>query len=402
MRLMGRVLGHARAGDLGGDWVTLVPPLEHALRLACMGRTPRARLEVVVRGNEMMSRQVVTARPSTPITEASALLLDQGVRTLPVVNDEGNLLGIVSGGDLLTGRVGADPRAHARPLEFDDVDPPHTVSQVMTEDVISLPPNADQAEFAAAMLRHNVRSIPVVSHGRLVGIVTTSDLLRTQVRTDQDIRDDVSRRLRDDGVGNACWDVQVDDGVVTLSGDSTEEERAIAVVLARTVPGTVRVHAGGAQPSAPDGSVEPGTPQLSFGLALDRRDLRVLGLDECLQLLRHAPMGRLAMIRNGEPIVLPVNHGVDEMSVVFRTTWGSKLVAAQRQSLVAFEADDADEERRGGWSVLVTGRASIVSDPDEVERLERLGVPMWLGVNEDTLWVRITPNEISGRAIVDG
>ena len=356
-----------------------------------------------MRGHEMMSPQVVTARPSMPITEASALLLDHGMRALPVVNDEAQLLGIVSGSDLLRGRIGVDPRAHARPLASGDAEPPHTVSQVMTENVIALPPNADQAEFAAAMLKHNVRSIPVISQGRLVGIVTTSDLLRTQVRTDQEIRDDVLIRLRDDGVGNACWDVRVDDGVVTLSGEATDAERAIAVVLAQTAPGTVRVQAGGAHAKArPGGSVEPSTAGRSFGLPLDRRGLRVLGLDECLHLLGRAPMGRLAMVRNGEPIVLPVNHGVDDMSVVFRTTWGSKLVAAQQQSLVAFEADDADEERRGGWSVLVTGRASIVSDPDEVERLERLGVPMWLGVDEDTLWVRITPNEISGRAIVDG
>jgi len=355
-----------------------------------------------VRGHEMMSRQVVTARPSTPITEASALLLDQGVRTLPVVDDDGHLLGIVSGGDLLTGRVGADPRANARPLAFVDVDPPHTVSQVMTEDVIALPPSADQAEFAAAMLKHHVRSIPVVSQGRLLGIVTTSDLLRTQVRTDQQIRDDVITRLRDDGAGNARWDVHVDDGVVTLSGEAPEEERAIAAVLAQTVPGTVRVNAGGGQPAAGQGRRDESRPAgRSSGLPLDRRGLHVLGLDECLDLLRHAPMGRVAMVRNGEPIVLPVNHGVDEMTVVFRTTWGSKLIAAQQQSLVAFEADDADEGRRGGWSVLVTGRASIVSDPDEVERLDRLDVQTWLGVDEDTLWVRITPNEISGRAIVD-
>ena len=197
--------------------------------------------EAKMRGHEMMSRQVVTARPSMPITEASVLLLDQGVRTLPVVADDAHLVGIVSGSDLLRGRVGVDPRAHARQLRSIDVNPPHTVSQVMTEDVIALPPNADQAEFAAVMLKHNVRSIPVVSEGRLVGIVTTTDLLRTQVRTDQEIRDDVLMRLRDDGVGEARWNVQVDDGVVTLSGEVPEGERAIAAVLAQTVPGTVRV-----------------------------------------------------------------------------------------------------------------------------------------------------------------
>jgi len=97
-----------------------------------------------MRGHEMMSRQVVTARPSMPITEASLLLLDQGVRALPVVADDAHLEGIVSGSDLLRGRVGVDPRAHARPLQVVDVDPPRTVSQVMTEDVISLPSNADQ------------------------------------------------------------------------------------------------------------------------------------------------------------------------------------------------------------------------------------------------------------------
>src|SRR5688572_16404039 len=197
-----------------------------------------------MRGHEMMSRQVITARPAMPITEASALLLKHGVRTLPVVADDAHLVGIVSGSDLLRGRVGADPRAHARPLQSVDVDPPHTVSQVMTESVIALPPSADQAEFAAAMLKHNVRSIPVVSEERLVGIVTTTDLLRTQVRTDQEIRADVLRRLRDDGTGNTPWDVQVDDGVVTLSGDARDDERAIAAVLAQTVPGAVRVHAG--------------------------------------------------------------------------------------------------------------------------------------------------------------
>jgi CBS-domain-containing membrane protein len=355
-----------------------------------------------MRGHEMMSRQVVTARPSMPVTEASGLLLNHGVRTLPVVSEDARLVGIVSGSDLLRGRVGIDPRAHARPPQFVEIDPPHTVSQVMTENVISLPPSADQAEFAAAMLEHNIRSIPVVSEGRLVGIVTTTDLLRTQVRTDEDIKADVLSRLRDDRTGNARWSVQVDDGVVTLSGDASSGERAIATVLAQTVPGTVRVQAGDAEPSAEsDGGDEPRPADRYSGLPLDHRGLRVLGLEECLDLLRHAPMGRVALVRNGEPIVIPVNHGIDNMSVVFRTTWGSKLVAAQQESLVAFEVDHADEERRGGWSVLVTGRASIVSDDDDVDRLNLLGVPAWTPVVEDALWVRITPNEISGRAIID-
>jgi CBS-domain-containing membrane protein len=359
-----------------------------------------------MRAHEFMTKAVVSVQPETSISDATTLLLERGFSAATVIDADERLVGIVSEADLLRGRVGSDPRAHIRPLQPDDTEPPHTVGQVMTRKVIALPATADQAEYAAVMLRHRIKSIPVVSGERLVGIVSASDLLRTQVRGDQEIAKEVARRLREYSGGESSWSLEVADGVVTLTGGENEQERLIATLLAETVPGAVRVHArdGAAAAAAGDhlgGLAEPGPPPVASS-PRDHRGLRVLGLGECLDRLRHAPMGRLAFIREGGPVVLPVNHGVDDVGVVFRTTWGSKLLMAEQQGPVAFEVDGMDEDGETGWSVLVTGSASIVYESDDVNRLERLGVRSWAGVDEDVLWVRIMAEDISGREIVRG
>lgn len=358
-----------------------------------------------MRAHEFMTKAVVSVRPETLISDATTMLLERGFSAATVVDEDERLVGIVSEADLLRGRVGSDPRAHIRPLPPDDTEPPHTVGQIMTRKVIALPATADQAEYAAVMLRHRIKSIPVVSGERLVGIVSASDLLRTQVRGDEEIAREVTRRLREFSGDESAWALEVADGVVTLSGGNSEQERLIATLLAETVPGAVRVHArdsAGPAAGSPLGEpAEPGPPPVSSP-PRDHRGLRVLGLGECLAKLRHAPMGRLAFIREGGPIVLPVNHGVDDVGVVFRTTWGSKLLMAEQQGPVAFEVDGMDEDAETGWSVLVTGSASIVYESDDVNRLERLGVRSWAGVDEDVLWVRIMAEDISGREIVRG
>jgi nitroimidazol reductase NimA-like FMN-containing flavoprotein (pyridoxamine 5'-phosphate oxidase superfamily) len=131
----------------------------------------------------------------------------------------------------------------------------------------------------------------------------------------------------------------------------------------------------------------------------DHRGLAVLDLDECIRRLQQVVVGRIAFVHDGEPIVLPVNHGVDGNDIVFRTTWGSKLQQAQHAKVVAFEADEFDERLRRGWSVLVTGQASIVYDENEIDRLERLGVHSWAKVLDPVFWVRVTPRQVSGREI---
>lgn len=129
---------------------------------------------------------------------------------------------------------------------------------------------------------------------------------------------------------------------------------------------------------------------------LDHAGLEVIPYDECLRLLARSPVGRFAFAAYGEVVVLPVNHALDGDDVVFRTSYGLKLDAAEDGSHVAFEVDHFDADFRRGWSVLVSGVAERVYDDAEIDRLERLGVRPWVDAPRDA-WVRIRPLSITGR-----
>ncbi|HEY5882288.1 MAG TPA: pyridoxamine 5'-phosphate oxidase family protein [Nakamurella sp.] len=135
-------------------------------------------------------------------------------------------------------------------------------------------------------------------------------------------------------------------------------------------------------------------------LPLDHSGMAVLGMDECLDRLRNSRVGRLAFVDRGEPMIVPVNHGMDGDSVIVRTAPGSKLVAADEGKPVAFEVDGFDPDRRTGWSVVVRGVAGIVDDPGEIARLNRLGVGPWADMVPRNRWVRIRGTSITGRLIV--
>jgi len=132
----------------------------------------------------------------------------------------------------------------------------------------------------------------------------------------------------------------------------------------------------------------------------DHRGLRVLGLDECMEHVRSTPLGRLAFVAQGEPVVFPVNHAVDGMDVVFRTTWGSKLQIAETSGPVAFEVDGYDTESESGWSVVVKGTAQLVYESVDTDRYDQLGLRSWADLEGLGFWVRIRPVEITGRAVI--
>lgn len=127
--------------------------------------------------------------------------------------------------------------------------------------------------------------------------------------------------------------------------------------------------------------------------------LEILPLTECLRLLASVPVGRIAFRADGEVVILPVNHVVDGQNIVFRSAAGSKLSAAQRADVVAFEADGYDARTRSGWSVVVNGRAEIIYEDTETQRLDGLGLHPWATAVDRPFWVRIRPSSISGRQI---
>jgi len=129
----------------------------------------------------------------------------------------------------------------------------------------------------------------------------------------------------------------------------------------------------------------------------DHAGLETLPFDVCLRLLASVPIGRVGFCADGEVVILPVNHAVDGQDVVFRTASGSKLTAAGEQGLVAFEADRYDLQTRTGWSILITGRATVVYDEAEVRRLNRLNLHPWATTVDHPFWVRIHAMSVTGR-----
>jgi len=131
----------------------------------------------------------------------------------------------------------------------------------------------------------------------------------------------------------------------------------------------------------------------------DRLGLIVLSDEECWALIDGTPIGRVAFVHNGEPQVLPVNFMVVGHQIAFRTTSGSKFSVASMRRPVAFEVDGWDVHTRSGWSVLLEGTTDLVLDADEEAELDAMGLEPWAEHDHPMEWVRILPNDISGRRI---
>jgi uncharacterized protein len=135
-------------------------------------------------------------------------------------------------------------------------------------------------------------------------------------------------------------------------------------------------------------------------LPLDHSGLGVLSTQECFDRIARTPVGRIAFVSNGDPLILPVNYALDGDAVVFRSNAGSKLLAADAGSSVAFEVDGFEPTRRSGWSVVIRGVAETVEDEREIARLIDFGVEPWADRSDGEFWVRITTYGITGREIL--
>lgn len=126
--------------------------------------------------------------------------------------------------------------------------------------------------------------------------------------------------------------------------------------------------------------------------------LELLAEEECLALLRETSVGRVGITVGGLPVILPVNYACHDGDIVFRTGSGTKLRAAVRNAVIAFEADVIHPSDRAGWSVLVVGRARELSDDSEIAAVESLGIEPWVAGSLGHV-VRLHPEFVSGRRI---
>ncbi len=179
---------------------------------------------------EIMTAPVLTVRPDNSFAEVVDCLLRAGVSGAPVVDTEGQVLGIVTEADLVTREAYGYRRRRALGLVADYLRgrDPHWVrksagrnaADLMTVGVESAAPDEEVAAVARRMLEHGYKRLPVIDHGRLIGMLTRADLLRLFHRKDIDLAVDIERLLRDPLRAPETHQVHatVVDGVVTLEG----------------------------------------------------------------------------------------------------------------------------------------------------------------------------------------
>lgn len=220
-----------------------------------------------MRAMDVMVRDVVTAKPDDDVAEAVKLLAEHDISALPVVDDDENVVGVISEADLLhREEIGTEKQ---RPWWLEAVTPATTlaeefakshgrrVEEVMSTEVIYASEDTPLGEIATLLERHRIKRVPILRDGKLVGVVSRSNLIQalasSQAQTgaaapagadsDRKIRLELLDRLDDQ-----TWtdfgerNVIVSDGVVHLWGlVGSEEEHKALLALAEGVPGVVSV-----------------------------------------------------------------------------------------------------------------------------------------------------------------
>lgn len=130
----------------------------------------------------------------------------------------------------------------------------------------------------------------------------------------------------------------------------------------------------------------------------DRNGLEVLDREQCLELLATAQLGRIAVTSGALPSIVPVNYTLVDEYIVIRTGRGTKLDAATRNAVVAFEADAIDPVEHTGWSVMVTGVSRELSR----EELDRVGSkPDRWAPGSAGRYIAVSTDVISGRRVTE-
>ncbi len=205
-----------------------------------------------MRVENLISRDVVTVGPETPLKEVAAILSRHRISGVPVCDAGRHVLGVVSEADILRKEEGRAPSATG-PLSwlFEAHDEllvkvsARTAGEAMTSPAITIEPGRPVSEAARLMLERQVNRLPVVLEGKLVGIVTRADLVRAFHRPDEEI----VREISEDVLLGTLWispdrvTISVERGEVSLAGETENRTQAeLAVAYVRRVPGVVDVH----------------------------------------------------------------------------------------------------------------------------------------------------------------
>ncbi|MEZ5816449.1 MAG: CBS domain-containing protein [Hyphomicrobiaceae bacterium] len=217
-----------------------------------------------MKASEVMAKDVVTVRPQTTVKEIAQLMAQRRISGVPVVDEDGKLVGILSETDLLhRAETGTEKRRKWWLGAFVDSDQlareyasshARRASDIMSSKVVTVDAEADLGQVADLLERRKLKRLPVVKDGQLVGIITRGDLVRALVAQQglagggaaadpAVVLDAINQRMRrEKWLDSSLVTVNVKDGVAELSGmaASADQRRALRLLVEDT-PGVTKV-----------------------------------------------------------------------------------------------------------------------------------------------------------------
>jgi CBS domain-containing protein len=219
---------------------------------ARMGEAPECRRSE--EGSEMkvqdcMTTDVKTVRPEASLKDAAAIVAEHAIGGMPVVDERGQVVGVITKTDILFKELGEPPQRGLRGLlhrgetsALTTKVEAHTVGEAMSTPAVTAEQIWSTGEAADVLLEHGINRLPVVEDDQLVGIITRHDLVQAFARSDEEIE----RDIREEALTGLSWPedlrVEVRDGEVRLDGEV--ESRYDAEQLPgsiRRIPGVVKV-----------------------------------------------------------------------------------------------------------------------------------------------------------------
>ncbi len=193
---------------------------------------------------DVMTSEVLSVPPGTRLKDLARLFSERRISGAPVVDEDGEVVGVVSEADLVAKQVGR-PLSRRTPLDWILGERPSpweqrtraatTVGEAMSAPVITIDADRPLREAAALMTDRGINRLPVMEAGRLVGIVTRADLVQAYLRRDEEIL----RLVREDVIRHTMWldpdelRVEVREGMVRVAG--TVDRRSTATILEKII-----------------------------------------------------------------------------------------------------------------------------------------------------------------------
>lgn len=201
---------------------------------------------------EIMTSPVITVRPETPFRELVELMMRHRISGLPVVDQTGRLVGIVTEADLLHKEETPPPGPplipwHGASLRLERLVDRYqkatgtTARDLMTENVVTATEETPVRQVAHLMLSHGINRVPIVRDGQVVGIVTRADVLKVFTRADAELVQAVREALAEDlWIDPANLTITATDGVVTIAGEVDRlSDRELIIKWVRAIDGVV-------------------------------------------------------------------------------------------------------------------------------------------------------------------